>query len=298
MGKINKNLLQFISNFICQYSNYELGNIILIFDKVKIKHNFVRSNFIIDYLSGRVSSVNPQFLPLLSEYGMKGTKFVPQLINNEVLSNLLGTTDKKIIKLIESLLSPVNFISFPEDYFNTILMEFNKYLKFENLNVQIKEGNAVVISRDTKKSNYEDNHNIQELDILFDNRLFHAVIINHSKDLFIKGYYFHAVSEAAKAFNKETQKKSQSDKDGYQMMMDVFSLAGSLKLNAGQTQTEKNVQEGMKFLSAGLMQAVRNPTAHENAVDWGIAKEDCLDLLSFISYLFKQLDKSVFFRLT
>jgi len=75
-------------------------------------------------------------------------------------------------------------------------------------------------------------------------------------------------------------------------------LKGSLKLNAGQTQTEQNVQEGVKFLSAGLMQAVRNPTAHETAVDWGIAKEDCLDLLSFISYLFKQLDKSVFVRLT
>lgn len=44
------------------------------------------------------------------------------------------------------------------------------------------------------------------------------------------------------------------------------------------------------------MQAVRNPTAHETAVDWEIAKEDCLDLLSFISYLFKQLDKSVFVK--
>lgn len=130
----------------------------------------------------------------------------------------------------------------------------------------------------------------------FSERKYHHSVVLHSRELFISGFYFHAVFEASKAFNKETQKKSQSDKDGYQLMMDVFSLKGSLKLNAGQTQTEQNVQEGVKFLSAGLMQAARNPTAHETAVDWGIAKEDCLDLLSFISYLFKQLDKSVFVK--
>lgn len=132
----------------------------------------------------------------------------------------------------------------------------------------------------------------------FSERRYHHLVVAHSRELFISGFYFHAVFEASKAFNKETQKKSQSDRDGYQLMMDVFSINGNLKLNSGQTQTEKNVQDGVKFLSAGLMQAVRNPTAHENAIDWEISKEDCLDLLSFISYLFKQLDKAVFVKVT
>jgi hypothetical protein len=43
-----------------------------------------------------------------------------------------------------------------------------------------------------------------------------------------------------------------------------------LKITPCATQTDKNVQDGVKFLWAGLMQAVFNPTAHEPALDWPI----------------------------
>ena len=71
---------------------------------------------------------------------------------------------------------------------------------------------------------------------------------------------------------------------------------GVLKLTPCQTETGKNVQDGVKFLSAGLMRAMRNPTAHEPALDWPIEKQDCLDMLSFLSSLFRQLDKAVYFK--
>jgi hypothetical protein len=44
------------------------------------------------------------------------------------------------------------------------------------------------------------------------------------------------------------------------------------------------------------MQAIRNPTAHEPALDWPISREDCLDILSFLSFLFRALDKAVYFK--
>ncbi len=132
----------------------------------------------------------------------------------------------------------------------------------------------------------------------FMSRNFHEEIHKHCRKLFIQENYFHAVFEAAKVYNKLVQKKSQNQRDGQGLMLDVFSLKGVLKLNTGRTQTEKNVQESVKFLSAGLMQAMRNPTAHEPALDWPISKEDCLDMLSFISYLFRQLDKAIYFKST
>ena len=58
-------------------------------------------------------------------------------------------------------------------------------------------------------------------------------------------------------------------------------------------ETDRNVQDGIKFLSAGLMRAIRNPTAHEPAVDWPIAEVDSLDIMSFISFLFRKLDDAV-----
>ncbi len=132
---------------------------------------------------------------------------------------------------------------------------------------------------------------------LFAGRGFHATVIQHARGLFLQGNYFHAVFEAAKAYNVEVRQKAKSNKDGQALMLDVFGAdKGVLKITACMTDTDRNVQEGVKFLSAGLMQAIRNPTAHEPALDWPISREDCLDVLSFLTFLFRQLDKATYFK--
>lgn len=132
---------------------------------------------------------------------------------------------------------------------------------------------------------------------LFFTRNFHPEIQKHSRELFLQGNYFHAVFEAAKAYNKLVRDKAQSTRDGQALMLEVWGWEkGVLKVTPCQTDTDKNVQDGIKFLSAGLMQAIRNPTAHEPAVDWPISRNDCLDILSFISFLFRQLDQAVYFK--
>jgi len=133
---------------------------------------------------------------------------------------------------------------------------------------------------------------------LFLNRGFHEEIHRHSRMLFLQGNYFHAVFEAAKAYNYAVKEKSQSDKDGFGLMMDVFnSKSGALKITKCISETDINVQDGIKFLSSGLMQAIRNPTAHEPAITWPISKQDCLDILSLISFLFRQLDMAQYYKL-
>jgi len=127
----------------------------------------------------------------------------------------------------------------------------------------------------------------------FYSRNFHPLIHKHCLTLYKQRNYFHAVFEAAKVYNKMVKEKAKSDKDGYALMMDVWDCKGVLKVTPCESETDKNIQEGLKFLSAGLMRAIRNPTAHEPALDWPISKDDCLDLLSFISFLLRQLDKAV-----
>ncbi len=132
---------------------------------------------------------------------------------------------------------------------------------------------------------------------LFMGRGFHAEVVKHAKPPFMDGHLFHAVFEGAKAYNKAVQEKAQSTKDGQSLMLEVWGWdKGCLKITACQSDTDKNVQDGVKFLSAGLMNAIRNPTAHEPAVDWPISLPDCLDILSFISFLYRQLDKAVYFK--
>ncbi len=132
---------------------------------------------------------------------------------------------------------------------------------------------------------------------LFLKRDFHPEIIRHCKELFLQRNYFHAVFEACKAYNHCVKQKAQSVKDGAPLMLDVWGCdKGVLKITPCSSQTDKDVQDGIKFLSAGLMQAIRNPTAHEPAILWPISKQDCLDILGLISFLFRQLDKAVYFK--
>jgi len=130
----------------------------------------------------------------------------------------------------------------------------------------------------------------------FERRCFHQQIHAHSKKLFCQGNFFHAVFEACKVYNKEVKTKAQSRKDGADLMLAVWGPdTGCLKITPCQTETDRNVQDGIKFLSAGLMRAVRNPTSHEPAIHWPISKQDCLDLLGFLSFLFRQLDMATYF---
>ncbi|HTO16357.1 MAG TPA: TIGR02391 family protein [Edaphocola sp.] len=129
-------------------------------------------------------------------------------------------------------------------------------------------------------------------------RRFHPEVIKHSQKLFLQRNYFHAVFESAKAFNKDVKEKSQSAKDGQPLMLNAWGCEnGVLKVTQCISQTDKDYQDGIKFLSSGLMGAIRNPTAHEPAITWPIYKQDCLDILSLISFLYRQLDKSVYFKL-
>lgn len=131
----------------------------------------------------------------------------------------------------------------------------------------------------------------------FGSRGFHPEVFKNARSFFLQGHYSSAVFESAKAYNNAVKKKAMSSKDGQPLMLEVWGAdKGVLKVTPCQSETDRNVQDGIKFLSAGLMQAIRNPHAHETALDWPISKDDAMDILSFISYLWRQLDKSVFFQ--
>lgn len=92
-------------------------------------------------------------------------------------------------------------------------------------------------------------------------------MIEHCKTLFAQGNYFHSVFEACKVYDKQVQSKARSNLHGQSLMLQVWGWEkGVLKITPCQSDTDKNVQDGIKFLSAGLMAAMRNPTAHEPAL--------------------------------
>ena len=172
---------------------------------------------------------------------------------------------------------------------NQLLMRFCKRITLENQRDQLTQilEDGLGPSQSAEKEAHSE----------FIARGFHSEVIEHCKRLYAQGNYFHAVFEACKVYNRAVQAKSCNTIDGESLMMNVWGWdKGVLKLTPCQTETDKNVQDGVKFLSAGLMRAMRNPTAHEPALNWPIEKQDCLDMLSFISFLFRQLDKAIYFK--
>lgn len=201
--------------------------------------------------------------------------------NESITSSRAKTTHDWILSLAKQ--------SMDNEKRNELLISFCRQLCPDNLADQLEKilGNAGINSTAVNR----------ELTAEFMSHSYHEEIIKHSKKLFLQGHYFHAVFEACKVYNKEVQKKARSTKDGQTLMLEVWGADnGVLKITPCQTETDKNTQNGIKFLSAGLMQAIRNPTAHEPAIDWPVSKQDCLDLLGFLSYLFRQLDKAVYYK--
>lgn len=109
--------------------------------------------------------------------------------------------------------------------------------------------------------------------------------------LFRDGHYANAVEDACKVLDGLVKIRSgRCDISGTELMQNVFSPKNPvLKFSDLQTQTEQSEQQGMMFLYAGAMLALRNPRAH------GIIEDDpekALEYIAFLSLLAKSLDKA------
>lgn len=123
-------------------------------------------------------------------------------------------------------------------------------------------------------------------------REFHAAVVTYSRPLFSTNNYFHAVFEAAKAYDRAVKDKARAARFGSDLMLSVWGDKGSLKVKERAGASNESIQDGVKFLSAGLMQAIRNPGAHDAADSWSMTQQECLEVLSLISFLFRKLDEA------
>ena len=196
----------------------------------------------------------------------------------------------RITKVIEQLCNPQEYFGNAEHY-KQIVSEANEILSFYGLAVNDKNGKIAV----TGKANASLRSRESEEAKLFDAREFHSEVRKHARLLFLERRHFHAVFECCKAFDKYVYERAQLDKHGSELMSAALSLKGPLKLNTQQTETERNEQEGLMHLCMGLMRAIRNPESHEPEIDWPITKGDALDILSLISFLYRQIDETVFY---
>lgn len=190
-----------------------------------------------------------------------------------------------VLKVVEALCNPEEFIGEPERQ-ERVLARVNEILRFYGLYVgkdgKVRPSGKVETVLPTRRNE----------DRSFDERGFHPEVWKHSRKLFLEGHYSHSVLECCKALEKYVREKSCLKKHGAELMGAALNLNGPIKINSQRTESECNEQEGIMHLCIGLMRAIRNPASHEPVLDWAITREDALDLLSLISYLFRRIEQA------
>lgn len=120
------------------------------------------------------------------------------------------------------------------------------------------------------------------------------------REKFFEKSYLEAAREAAQIYNEEVQNASGRTEDGYKLMEIAFGKEKDklIALTARSNESEKNLEEGQKVLSQGIMIGFKNPAVSHTSVTAGrkssmFTDRDCLDILSIISYLFSRLERRV-----
>lgn len=119
----------------------------------------------------------------------------------------------------------------------------------------------------------------------------HPEIERATEKLFTDGHYANAVEDACKALDRLVKMRSKRfDLSGTDLMQHVFSLkAPVLAFNSLESETDRSEQQGMMFLYAGAMLALRNPRAHDLIED---GPETALEYIGFLNLLAKALDRT------
>ena len=130
------------------------------------------------------------------------------------------------------------------------------------------------------------------VDQLFDRLVTNDVLRAATRDRFRSHNFTDAVEAAFKCLaNAVKERSGNHEKDGADLMRHVFGAQSPLlKLSALRSRSEKDEHNGYRDIFAGVMTGIRNPRAHEHAIQDNPAV--ALELLTMANHLMRKLDSA------
>jgi uncharacterized protein (TIGR02391 family) len=124
-------------------------------------------------------------------------------------------------------------------------------------------------------------------------KLLHPKVSKLARPRFESGHYADAVEASLKELNTDVKsiyrKAKNVELDGVDLMRKAFRGDDPvIRLEDLSTESGKNIQDGYSHIMAGVLQAIRNPKAHENIE---ISADRAIHLLTLASLLFYRLDE-------
>lgn len=198
---------------------------------------------------------------------------------------------------------------------NQTNIDVNKW--YSKLPPMVKSGVENIVSSIVENSELETEKQNELVDNLhrllpeytyYHYRHLHDTVRNASERDYQNQDYYRAFEEAMKRYILEVQRKSRLTGTDRTLMTSAFGPEENKVLKVTKKYKRKNgedfnittidnIEEGQRWLSAGIMIGARNPIAHEEISELqesGLFTEmDCLDSLSLLSHLFRRLDDAV-----
>ena len=120
---------------------------------------------------------------------------------------------------------------------------------------------------------------------------------NIIKERFFQKRYLEATREAVQIYNEAVQQISGRTEDGCPLMEICYGKEETklIWITNKSNDNEKNIDDGQKLLSQGLIKGFKNPAVSHTSITKGMEMKDfsdrnCLDILNTISYLFDRLE--------
>ncbi len=169
--------------------------------------------------------------------------------------------------------------------------DLGKNVTIKNFDIKKEDLERFVFQRNQK---YSELHSLYESDAksLFESLDFHPIVKEAASKLFENGHYPECVFAAFRDLVAYVKTKSgRSDLDGVSLMGTVFSKDSPiLALNELRSTSDKDEQDGFKFLYMGATAAFRNPPAHEKIQLTDPKK--ALEYLTLASLLARRVDEA------
>jgi uncharacterized protein (TIGR02391 family) len=197
-----------------------------------------------------------------------------------------------VVMFINKAMSPVQYTSSPQA-FASRRDQLNAVLAFSAMSVG-EDGKVRWARRATNLDDALQRAN--RLHAALVSRGVHQDILAYCKAELLQENYFHAVFEAMKSIAAKIRRTSGLATDGAELVNQAFGFGKEgnpiLAINTLKTETDRGEQRGFANLLIGLFGTIRNPTAHNPKVEWPMAEQDALDILTMASLIHRKLDKA------
>jgi uncharacterized protein (TIGR02391 family) len=197
-----------------------------------------------------------------------------------------------VVVFVNKAMNPVQYTSSPQ-VFAIRRDQLNTVLSFSGLSVG-EDGKVRWVRRATGLD--EALQRASRLHAALVSRGVHADVLEFCKAELLQENYFHAVFEAMKSIAAKIRRVSGLTSDGADLVNQAFALGKNcrpiLAVNPLKTETDMGEQRGFANLLIGLFGTIRNPAAHNPKVEWPMAEQDALDILTTASLVHRKLDNA------